>query len=202
MIVPSGQNVTRRAVLVGVADPLERADGLAAVDEGHHEPAAVALDLDLEPARQRVDDRHADAVQAAGDLVALAAELAARVQHREHDLGRGLVGVLGVRVDRDPAAVVDDPAAAVGQQRDVDPRRVARERLVDRVVDDLVDEVVETRRTGRTDVHTGPLTDRLKPLENGDVLGRVRHASTPSVGSDGARCRRARTPRSGTRKAW
>ena len=189
-------------MLVGVADALEAGDRLAAVDEHHRVAAAVAPDLHLEPARQRVDDRDADAVQAAGDLVALAAELAAGVEHREHDLGRGLVGILGVRVDRDAPAVVDDPAAAVGEQGDVDPVRVAREGLVDGVVDDLVDEVMEARRTGRTDVHTGPFTDRLKTLENGDVLGRVRHASTPSAGSDGTLVSVLRTPRSGTRKAW
>ena len=131
---------------------------------------------------RRVDHRDAHAVQAARDLVALAAELPAGVQHREHDLGRRLVGILGVGVDRDPAAVVDHPAAAVGQQGDVDGGRVPGQRLVDRVVHDLVDEVVEARGTGRADVHTGPLTDRLKTLENGDVLGRVRHASTPSSG--------------------
>ena len=191
-----------RAVLVGVADALEAADRLAAVDERHPVDAAVAPDLHLEPAGEGVDDRDAHAVEAARDLVALAAELAAGVQHREHDLGRRLVGVLGVRVDRDPAAVVDDPAAAVGQQRDVDPVRVAREGLVDGVVHNLVDEVVEARRTGRTDVHTGPFPDRLETLENGDVLGRVRHASTPSAGPDGTLVSVLRTPRSGTRKAW
>ena len=40
---------------------------------------AVAADLGLEPLRQRVDDRHADAVQAAGDLVGVVVELAAGV---------------------------------------------------------------------------------------------------------------------------
>ena len=50
----------------------------------------------IEPLGQRVDDRDADAVQAAGDLVALAAELAAGVEHGEHDLGRGLALVLAV----------------------------------------------------------------------------------------------------------
>ena len=95
-------------------------DGLAAVDEHHRVTTAVAADLHLEAARQRVDDGDADAVEAARDLVALAAELAARVEHREHDLGRGLVRVLRVRIDRDAAAVVDDTTAAVGQQRHVD----------------------------------------------------------------------------------
>ncbi len=174
-------------------------DGLAAVDEHHRVPAAVAADLHLEPARKRVHDRDADAVQAARDLVALAAELAAGVEHREHDLGRGLVGIFGVRIDRNAAAVVDDTTAAVGQQRDVDAGRVTRERLVDGVVDDLVHEVVQTRGTGRTDVHTGAFAHRLKTLENRDVLGAVRHAKVPSskpvVGVP-------KTPRPGTQKPW
>ena len=52
---------------------------------------AVAVDVELEPLGERVDDRDADTVQAAGDLVALAAELAAGVQHGENDLGRRLL---------------------------------------------------------------------------------------------------------------
>ena len=73
---------------VGITDPLQWAGGLAAVDEGLHEPAAVPLDVELQTAGQRVHDRDAHPVQTAGDLVALPTELAARVQHREHDLGR------------------------------------------------------------------------------------------------------------------
>ena len=46
-------------------------------------------------------------MQAAGDLVAGAAELAAGVQHGEHDLGGRLV-VLLHDADRDAAAVVGD----------------------------------------------------------------------------------------------
>jgi hypothetical protein len=49
---------------------------------------AVALDLDAQLARQGVDDRDADAVQAAGDLVSLAAELAAGVKNRQNDFDR------------------------------------------------------------------------------------------------------------------
>ena len=60
-------------------------------------------------AGQRVDDRDADAVQAAGDLVAAAAELAAGVQHGEHHLDRRACSSAGCGVDRDAAAVVDRP---------------------------------------------------------------------------------------------
>src|SRR4051794_40469924 len=67
---------------------------------------AVAPDLQPELLRQRVHDRHADAVEAAGDLVAAAvAELAAGVQDGEDDLGRGLALLLH-DVDRDAATVV------------------------------------------------------------------------------------------------
>ena len=73
---------------------------------------ALAADLDVEPAGERVDDGDADAVQTAGDRVAAAAELAAGVQDGEDDLdGRLLLDL--VDVDRDAAAVVDDAHAAV-----------------------------------------------------------------------------------------
>jgi hypothetical protein len=137
---------------------------------------AVPVDLALEPRRERVHHGHADAVQAAGDLVALALELAARVELAEHRLDRGHALELGVGhlVDRDAAAVVDDLAPTVGEQRDLDVGRVPRHGLVDRVVDDLVHEVVEAAHTGRTDVHAGALADVLEPLERRDRTGVVR----------------------------
>ena len=114
-------------------------------------------------------------MQAAGDLVAAAAELAAGVQHGQHDLGRALAlhaGVVG-GVDRDAATVVDDLAPAVGQQGHVDARGVTRHRLVDGVVDDLVDEVVQTADAGGADVHARSLADGLEALQDRDVLGAV-----------------------------
>jgi hypothetical protein len=51
------------------------------------DPSAAA-DLELEPLRQRVHHRHADAVQAPGNLVGGVLELAAGVEHGEHDFRR------------------------------------------------------------------------------------------------------------------
>ena len=127
----------RRAGLVALLGALERGVGNAAVAVGLPPDVALALDLDVEPARERVDDGRADAVQTAGDGVAAAAELAAGVQHGQDDLdGRLALGL--VDVDGDAAAVVDDAHRAVGQDRDDDRVAVAGQRLVDRVVDDLV----------------------------------------------------------------
>ena len=61
----------------------------------------------VQPLGQGVDDGRADAVQAAGDLIAAAAEFAARMQDRIDDLERGAAG-LGLNVHGDAAAVVGD----------------------------------------------------------------------------------------------
>lgn len=111
-------------------------------------------------------------MQSAGDRVAAAAELAAGVQHGEHELDGG-DALGGVHVDRDAAAVVDDGQAAVRAHDDLDVVAVARERLVDGVVDDLVDQVVQAARPRRADVHAGALADRLEALEDLDLVRAV-----------------------------
>src|SRR4029453_14575238 len=131
---------------------------------------------DHQPTGQGVDHRHADAVEAAGHLVAVAAELAAAVQLGEGDLDAGQL-VLRVDVGGDAPAVVDDPAPAVGQEDDVDAVAPPRHGLVDRIVDNPPHTVVAPRGAGRTDVHAGPLADRLEALEDLHVLGPVRRAS-------------------------
>ena len=182
--------------------------------EGLEPVEAVALDLDLDALGERVDHRDADAVQAAGDLVAAAAELAAGVQHGQHD-GDG--GQLLARrdVDGDAAAVVGDLDGAVGQDRDLDPVAEAGQRLVDGVVHDLPHQVVQAALAGGADVHAGPLADRLEALEDLDRAGVVvarldrvalEDAGGDHVGGSGARpgssaaCLRRRRQRSGLRK--
>ena len=66
---------------------------------------AVAADGGDELARQRVDDRRADAVQAARRLVVLPLELSAGVERGEDHLERARLR-LRVLVDRNAAAVV------------------------------------------------------------------------------------------------
>ena len=101
-VVPvTNQIAERRAALVGLLVDL-----------------LVAPDLQLEPLRQRVDHRDADAVQAARDLVAVVVELAASVQHREHDFGRRLAALVHDR--RGCRAVVDNRDRVVDVDRDVD----------------------------------------------------------------------------------
>ena len=131
------------------------------------------VDVDVHPRGQRVDDREADAVQAAGGDVRAAAELAAGVQLGRHHLDAGQPG-LGLLVGRDAAAVVVDLDGVVGVQGDLDPVRGAGQRLVDAVVDDLPEAVHEAAGVGGADVHAGALADRLQPLEDEEVCRVVR----------------------------
>src|SRR4029077_15669198 len=123
---------------------------------------------------EEVDSRHADPVQARGDLVTAAAELAAGVESWEDEL-QGGKALLLVNFDWNAAAVVVDLDAAVGEERDHDPRRVARQGFVDGVVDDLVDQVVEALRGRRSDVHARTAPDMIPALEDLDLLGGIRH---------------------------
>ena len=125
--------------------------------------------------RQRVHDRHADAVQAAGELVVLVRELAAGVQPREDQLDAADL-LLRVDVDRHAAAVVRDFQRAVLVQRHVDALGVAGQRLVDRVVDDFVREMVGAAGVR---VHAGPAAYRVEPAQDFDVGGGV--AIVPST---------------------
>ena len=154
---------------------LRRADDLhllgdRAAGELHLVDPAVAVHLHLQPLAQRVDDRGADAVQAAGDLVAAAAELAAGVQHRVHDLQRGTAR-LRLDIHGDAAAVVGDGDRPVGVDRHADMRAEAGQRLVDGVVHDLVNEVMQAGRGGGADIHARALPDGLQAFEHLDLRG-------------------------------
>ncbi len=145
---------------------------------------AVLADDDLQPRGQGVDDRGADAVQAAGYLVPLAAELSARVQHGEAYLHRR-PPELWVNADGEAAPVVADGGAAVLVQRDVDLRAIARQGLVDGVVHNFINQVMQAARIGGTDIHAGPFSDGLQPLQNLDLrlvvmVCRLRHTMPPS----------------------
>src|SRR5699024_29202 len=138
--------------------------------EGHPVGVALLPHAHVHAGGEGVDDGGADAVQTAGDLVAAAPELPARVQLGEHELDGG--DALGlVDVGRDATPVVLDPHPAVVHEGDVDGVGVARHRLVHGVVDDLPHEVVQTALAGGADVHAGALADRLEALEHGDRTG-------------------------------
>ncbi len=96
-----------RAAPVDCADILQFADGFAAF-ETHLVRLAIARDFHFHPFRQRVDDRRADAVQAAGCVIDFAAEFSARMQRGHDHFKRGFVLELRMRIDGNAAAIVAD----------------------------------------------------------------------------------------------
>jgi hypothetical protein len=205
-----GQEVHLGAALVGVAEDLHRADldAVTLLDDAVLRHALLELEVvhlavaahgQAQPLGQRVDARHAHAVQAARDLVAVLVELAAGVQLGQGDLRRrtlGLVLVVHLDAGRDAAAVVDDGDGVVGVDGDDDVVAVAGQRLVDRVVDDLEDQVMQTGAIGGVaDVHAGALAHRFQPFEDldaafavagfGRVLGGLTRLLVACVGHEG-----------------
>ena len=104
-------------------------------------------------------------MQTTGDLVAVAAELAAGVQNGENNLQCRNTH-LRMDADRDAASVVAYPNDIVRLDRDLDMGTIAGERLIDGVVDNLVYEMMQAARRGRTDVHAWTHSDRLQTLQD------------------------------------
>ena len=159
------------ALDVGLADDLELVHDLAAFIALEVDVLAVA-NLDLQPLGQRVDDRRAHAVQTAGNLVAAAAELAAGVQDGKDDRDRRQTG-LAVDADRDASAVVGHANDVALFYHNVNFGAVACQRLVDGVIDDLIHQMVQTARSGRTDVHARALAHRFESFEHLYLVGAV-----------------------------
>ena len=158
-----------RAGVVGLADDGHGLRRLAA-GKLHLIDLPVFVHVHFQPLGQGVDDRCADAVQAAGDLIAPAAELAARVQHGVDDLERGTAR-LRLNVDRNAAAVIHNGDGVALVDRHLNFRAVARKRFVDGVIHNFIDKVVQAAHRRRADVHARALAHRLKPLENLNFRG-------------------------------
>ena len=173
--VDGGERHLGAALAIGIADDRERRQR-DAMAEFHEMLFAVAPDAQLEQRGQRIDDRDADAVQAARNLVGVLVEFSAGMQLGHDDLGRRNAFAL-VDVGRDAAAVVEHRDGAIRIERHHDLRGMAGERFVDRVVDDFVDHVMQAGAViGVADIHARTLAHRVETLEHLDrfsaVIGR------------------------------
>ncbi len=129
---------------------------------------AFAVDGQFQPVRQGVHNRHANAVQAAGNLVGVLVEFPARMELGHDHFGRRSA-LCGVHAHRDAAAIVGDFGRAVREEGDRDPVCMAGKRFIDGIVHDLVDHVVQARAViGVTDIHAGAFADRFKALQDLD----------------------------------
>ena len=181
----------RGAVAFGLADLGDRAL-FDAADELLAVKFALAAHVNPQFRGKRIHHRGADAVQTAGNLVGLAAELGPGVQRGHHRFQRRDLG-LRMDVNGDAASVVGDRDVVALVDRGLDGIAETGHRLVDAVVDHLVDQVVQAALVGGADVHAGAAADRLPAVQHVDVRGVVitgaitlrfsghRHASAVSI---------------------
>ena len=126
----------------------------------------IAPDFQIQPMGKRVHATDANPVQTAGNLIAVAIEFAARVQHGHHHLrGRQTLAIDFHLVDGDAAAIVDNGDGVVVVDGDLDLVGIAGQGFVDRVVHHFVHQVMKPQLAGRTNVHGGPLADRFHAAE-------------------------------------
>jgi hypothetical protein len=104
-------------------------------------------------------------VKAAGNLVGIRIELAARMKDRHHDLGRRTL-FLFMNVSRDSAPVIDNGHRIVHVDRHLDRVAIARKRFVYRVIDDLVYQVMKSEIAGEPMYIAGRLRTAVASLKN------------------------------------
>ena len=140
--------------------PLQRRQGLAArIALPVLKP--VAPDRDVQPLGQGIDHRNADPVQAAGGLIALARKLAARMQHGHDHFKGGLVGVFGVGIDGNAAAIIAHDQGPVGFQPNLNELGVTGHGLVHGIIKHFGEQVVQGALICAANIHARPLAHRL-----------------------------------------
>src|SRR5689334_9344521 len=98
---------------------------------------SVAPDLQIQPLRQRVHDRHTHTVETTRNLVRGIVELAAGVELGQYDF-RSRFAFLWHNLGRNTPAVVDDRYGIVDVNDDVNFSAESGKRFVDRIIDDFV----------------------------------------------------------------
>ena len=110
-------------------------------------------------------------MEAAGNGIAVAAEFAARVEHREDDFHGGLARLMHIRGDA--AAVVRDGAAPVLIDGHFDVRAVSGQRLVDAVVHHFVHQMMKAPGRCGADVHPRTEAHRFQSFQHADIFRAV-----------------------------
>ncbi len=154
-----------------VADNVEPFDGLS-LFKADLVDLFIDKDTDNDPLGQGVDNRSSDTVKTSRNLISSSAEFASGMQDGVDNFNAGNA-LLGLDIDRDPAAVVDNGDGVVGIDGDSDLGAVAGQSFVDRVVDDFFDQMMKARGRSRADIHTGAFADGFQSFQDLDLAGGV-----------------------------
>ena len=131
----------------GIADDFQMFNDVA-VRKARQMFLTLAPNAQIEPDGQSVDDRNADTVQTAGNLIGIVVELAAGVKFGHDDLGGGNALFL-VHADRNAAAVVANGGRTVGIEDNLSFVAITGQSFVNGVVQHFVNHVVEAGNADR-----------------------------------------------------
>ena len=136
---------------------------------------AIAVNLHLAPLREKIHNRHTDAVQSTRSLISLLIELATELENRHHtlqgaDIASHFLGKVCVAFDRDTPTVVLDRHRTIGIDENGNHLRELRHRFIDGVVHNFIHQVVQSLERGVPDVHPRPGTDVLQIVEELQIL--------------------------------
>ena len=114
--------------------------------------SSVPIDIYLQPFRQSVDHRSANAVKSAGVAVVVVVEFSACMEYGEYDVYCGNFH-LWMDVYRHSSAVVRNADAAVCVNGDLDRICISVDCLIYCVIHNLPDQVMQSFRGSGTDIH-------------------------------------------------
>ena len=133
----------------------------------------IAPDAQHQRSGQGIDNRDANAVQTARNLIGILVKFAACMKLRHDDLcGRH---TLFVHTGGNATTIVSDRDRAIGIQRDCDNIRMAGQGFVNGIVHHLINHMVQARTVVRVaDIHARAFAHRIQPFEHLDRIRAIR----------------------------
>ena len=132
----------------------------------------VTLDINITPLGQGVDHRSADAMQAAGYHVGLAAEFSPGMKHGHYRFQGGYLGG-GMNIYRDTAPVIRDAYGIILINCHNDTIAATGHGFIDAVISNLVYQVMKPALVGTPDVHAGTAPYGFTSTQYLDILSGI-----------------------------
>ena len=88
------------------------------------------------------------------------------MERRHDDFERGFAGEFGVWINRDATAIIGDGQAVVRFKRHLNPRRMARNRLIHRIIEHFSGKMMKGALIRAADIHAGTTAHRLQPFKH------------------------------------
>ena len=111
-------------------------------------------------------------MQSTRNLIRLASKFCASMKCSHNSFKRGFF-CLRMFIHWNTTAVITHLDFIVCQEAEINSMRITRHCFVERVIHNLPNKMVQTVRTGRSNVHSWTLSDRIQSFQNNDIFSSV-----------------------------